>query len=65
MKKSKAEKQLDDRATRVASVATSGNPVSVLKLGEVHKFARAELLAGKSDADAVLNTITFIRVGLK
>jgi hypothetical protein len=65
MKKSKAEKALDARATRVASVATGGNPVSVLKLADVHKFARAELAMGRSDAEAILNTVTFIRCGLK
>jgi hypothetical protein len=61
MHKKSPERQLLDRVHRVASLATSDNPVSVMHLRAVREFARAQLIAGESEASAVLKTAEFIR----
>lgn len=48
-------------ATRVASMATFDNPVSIMLLGKVSKFAAERLAEGMSEDDAVASTAGYIR----
>lgn len=46
---------------RVASRATFDNPVSIMLLGKVSKFAADRLAEGMSEDDAVASTADYIR----
>lgn len=48
-------------ASRVASMATFDNPVSIMLLGKVSKFAAERLAEGMSEDDAVASTADYIR----
>jgi hypothetical protein len=51
----------DDRAYRIASLATHDNPVSIMDLSKVSNFAKSCIAQGASDDDAVAATRKFIQ----
>ena len=57
MKKTKEQQA----ASRVACMATYNNPVSIMLLGKVSKFAAERLAEGMAEQDAVASTADYIR----